>query len=127
MDKPHIIFTCLGNICRSPMAELILKQLRPDLVSRITSAAMTDNTAGKEMNSGAITCLWGRGIACDPYRKAIHYDDLAPRTGIEIRIDLADVISDPYHAGDFERTYEEIIELLRESGLIKGYSTKYLN
>ncbi|MCF0207595.1 MAG: low molecular weight phosphotyrosine protein phosphatase, partial [Bacteroidales bacterium] len=28
MNKPHrILFVCLGNICRSPMAEFVMKKL----------------------------------------------------------------------------------------------------
>ncbi len=31
MTAPRILFVCLGNICRSPMAEAALRHLRPDL------------------------------------------------------------------------------------------------
>ncbi|TCD46058.1 low molecular weight phosphotyrosine protein phosphatase [Streptococcus sp. X16XC17] len=36
----HIIFVCLGNICRSPMAEAIMKELAPqwNIESRATSS-----------------------------------------------------------------------------------------
>ena len=32
VTSPRILFVCLGNICRSPMAEAVLRGMAPDLI-----------------------------------------------------------------------------------------------
>ena len=56
-----ILFVCLGNICRSPMAEFVFKDLvrKQGLESEfyIESAATSSETMGNRMHQGTITKL----------------------------------------------------------------------
>ena len=66
----RIIFVCHGNICRSPMAEYIMK----DLVRaagregdyRIASAATSREEIGNDMYPPAKRCLRGHGVPFTP-------------------------------------------------------------
>ncbi len=66
MQPIHIIFVCHGNICRSPMAEFIMK----DLVTKnhvahrfvITSAAATREEIGCDMYPPAKRMLTAKGV-----------------------------------------------------------------
>ena len=62
----HIIFVCLGNICRSPMAEFIMK----DIVRRrggtlsIASSATSREEEGCRVYPPAAAMLASHGIDC---------------------------------------------------------------
>ncbi len=66
MDKIKVLFVCHGNICRSPMAEFVMK----DLVAKagksdefeIASAACTNDEIGNDMYPPAKKCLEEKGI-----------------------------------------------------------------
>lgn len=63
---PHITFVCHGNICRSPMAEFIMKDLvqkagLSDTIS-ITSVAATTEEIGHDMYPPAQRMLTRKGI-----------------------------------------------------------------
>ena len=69
MSAPHrILFVCHGNICRSTMAEFVMK----DLVSRrgmadafvIGSAATHDEEIGSPVHHGTRAVLEAQGIDC---------------------------------------------------------------
>lgn len=70
MKPISIIFVCHGNICRSPMAEFIMKNLvaKNHLSSRflITSAAATREEIGCDMYPPAKRMLTAKGV---PYAK----------------------------------------------------------
>ncbi len=65
----RILFVCHGNICRSPMAEFVMK----DLVARaglsaefeIASAATSTEEIGNPVYPPARRKLWEHGIRCD--------------------------------------------------------------
>lgn len=65
-----ILFVCYGNICRSPMAEFVLK----DMVQRknrqaefeIASAAVSDDALGCDMHRGSKQKLTEEGIPFSP-------------------------------------------------------------
>ena len=70
MDKVHrILFVCHGNICRSPMAEFVMK----DMVSkrgiahmfRIASAATSTEEIGNPVHRGTRARLAKEGISVD--------------------------------------------------------------
>ena len=70
-----ILFTCKGNICRSPAAEIILKNLRPHWF--VFSAASTANTKGQVIHYQIINELKARGYKItDPQRPVYQIDDI---------------------------------------------------
>lgn len=54
MQFKNILVICVGNICRSPMAEYLLKQQHPDL--KIDSAGLSAMT-GHAADDKAIACM----------------------------------------------------------------------
>ena len=67
MQKTRILFVCHGNICRSPMAEFILKDMvkKARLADRfiIRSAATSTEEIGNGLYPPAARCLDGHDIA----------------------------------------------------------------
>lgn len=63
-----ILFVCLGNICRSPMAEFVMKDLlhRHDLSDRVhvASAATSTWEIGNPVHHGTKSKLAEHGISC---------------------------------------------------------------
>ena len=74
MDKVRILFVCHGNICRSPMAEFILKALVKEegMEGRysIESAAVSDEEYGNPIYPPARSCLSRHGIWFDREKRA---------------------------------------------------------
>ena len=67
-----ILFLCHGNICRSPMAEFVMKDL-VRMAGRendfeITSAAVTDDEKGNPVYPPVKVLLEGKGICTDGHR-----------------------------------------------------------
>ena len=60
----RILFLCHGNICRSPMAEFIMK----DLVNQIESAATSTEEIGNPVYPPARRKLSEHGIDCSGKR-----------------------------------------------------------
>lgn len=136
-----IMFVCLGNICRSPMAEFILKDLvrKKNLSDKfyITSSATSSEEIGNGVHYGTINKLNSVGIPIEN-RKAVKltksdYDKYDYILGMEtsnirniIRIigedsenkvyrllDFSDNprdIADPWYTGNFDITYNDILE-----------------
>ncbi len=78
----RILFVCHGNICRSPMAEFVCK----DLVAKrglandfsIASAATTSDEIGSPVHAGTRRILQSLGISCDgKVARRISRDDYA--------------------------------------------------
>ena len=130
-----ILFICHGNICRSPMAEYILK----DMVSRagraaefeIDSAAVSREEIGNGVYPPARRELDRRGVSCgghrarqvtmEDYRRfdRIYYMDesnarylsrLLPRDPDKIRPLLDRDVADPWYTGDFAQTFADLVE-----------------
>jgi len=73
MKEPFgILFVCHGNICRSPMAEFVMRELvrvrRLDGRFRIASAATSREELGNPVYPPARRVLREHGIACDGHR-----------------------------------------------------------
>ena len=69
MSTPiRILFVCHGNICRSPMAEFVMRDLTMKAGRanefRIASAATTDDEIGNPVHPGTKRVLAAHDIAC---------------------------------------------------------------
>lgn len=133
-----ILFVCHGNICRSPMAEFVLKELarenkRNDLL--IKSAATSTEEIGNDIHHGTKNILKKYQIPFEK-RQAVqlttsdyqtydwiigmdHYnvqnirrrcgDD--PKNKIRLLLEFTGEsrdVADPWYTGDFETTYRDI-------------------
>lgn len=143
-NKVKILFVCLGNICRSPMAEMIMKKMVKDAGREeefeISSAATSDEVIGYDIYPPAKECLRKHDI---PFQKRgarqvtdgdyLYYDrifvmdwanlrDMKRRFGdekgkIQMLMSLAGQereIPDPWYTGDFESTYRDICTSLNK-------------
>lgn len=63
---PRVLFVCLGNICRSPTAEAVLRCLAPDL--EIDSAGTGAWHVGNPPHAGAVRAGAARGYDLSPLR-----------------------------------------------------------
>lgn len=112
---PFIVFKCLGNICRSPAAEVILKHKRPEW--RVLSVASTRNTIGQLIHFSMVSELIKNGYKkFDSHRPVLYEgwrrDDLARADFV---FDLhRDGLSDPYVTGDFEASLQEIEDFVNQ-------------
>ena len=130
-----ILFVCHGNICRSPMAEFILK----DMVKKagregdfyIDSVAVSREEEGNPVYPPARRELAKRGIPCGDHaaRKIteaelmrfdhIYYMDSRNRQYLQRLFGdkaakckplLSRDVADPYYCGGFDQTYRDIEE-----------------
>ena len=129
-----ILFVCHGNICRSPMAEFVMK----DLVKKagaaekfeIASAAVSREEIGNPVYPPARRELQKHGIRCDGHAARqvtmadyhhfdrIYYMDrsnarylarLLPQNPDKIRPLLPHDVADPWYTGDFTQTWEDVL------------------
>ena len=135
----RILFLCHGNICRSPMAEFVMKKLvadagREDIV--VESAALHADEIGNDIHYGTLGKLIEEGIPFAPRQawlltaaKAREYDYLIgcdsyniadlkrlvyPEDRAKIRrlLEFAGVnrdIADPCYTGNFDATYDDVL------------------
>lgn len=142
-----IMFVCHGNICRSPMAEFVLK----DMVEKIgleddffiASSATSREEIGNPVHRGTKAKLSEAGISsAGKYAVQLtkadieNYDYIIGMDSFNIRnikkiageisggkiyklLDFADGgdIADPWYTGDFNQTYDDIVKGCR--GLLK--------
>ena len=129
-----ILFVCHGNICRSPMAEFVLK----DMVQKagrtqefyIASAAASREELGNPVYPPARRELARHGISCDgKYARQITAEDLTQFDRIYYmdsrnirylkqmfpRYDrflpfLERDVADPWYSGDFTQTWADVQE-----------------
>ena len=134
-----ILFVCHGNICRSPMAEFVMKDLlhkagRTDVA--VESAALHTDEIGSDIHRGTRQELERHGIPFASRRawlldaaKASEYDlvvgmdaynmaDLrrlvypADLPKVRRLLDFAGVnrdVADPWYTGNFSQTYADIV------------------
>ena len=70
MAKPSILFVCLGNICRSPLAEAAFRQAAAEagFAAEIDSAGTADYHVGEAPDPRTIAEAQRRGIDVSGYR-----------------------------------------------------------
>ena len=134
-----ILFLCHGNICRSPMAEFVMKELlrragREDIA--VESAALHADEIGNDIHHGTRNKLREQGIPFAPRAawrltaaKAREYDLLIgmddyniadlrrlvypeDRSKIHKLLEFAGSsrpIADPWYTGNFDETYDDVL------------------
>ena len=134
-----ILFVCHGNICRSPMAEFVMRDMikKCGLDGKIVTASAATSTEeiGNPVHSGTRRKLREHGISTDgkyavqltksDYGK---YDYLIGMDSANIRnmkritggdekivrlLDLTDEprdVADPWYTGDFDTTYNDVVK-----------------
>lgn len=136
----RILFVCHGNICRSPMAEFIMK----DMVSKrnlkdfhIESCATSTEELGNDLYPPAKRCLSSHGIpfehrsarqmtskdydrfdmiiAMDSWniRNMRYFVNGDPERKVSLMMSHCGKdgdVDDPWYSGDFETTYNDITE-----------------
>ena len=131
-----ILFICHGNICRSPMAEIVMRQMikEQNAAIEVSSAATSAEELGNGLYPPVRKILTEKGIPFgehkarqmtkadyDAYDYLIYMDDWNRRN--LFRIIKSDPenkcrellsfcgggeVADPWYSGDFETTYREI-------------------
>ena len=129
-----ILFVCHGNICRSPMAEFVLK----DMVAKaglshqfqIASAAASREELGNPVYPPARRELARHGLSCDgktarqiTEKDLEEYDYIYYMDGNNLRrlrqmfprydrfLPFLDRdVADPWYSGDFAQTWTDIVE-----------------
>ena len=130
-----VLFVCHGNICRSPMAEFVMK----DMVAKagrsgelyIASAAVSREEIGNPVYPPARAELARNGIGCAGHAAhqitrreleefdLIYYMDasngrylrrLFGDDAAKCRPLLSRDVADPWYTGDFRQTYDDILE-----------------
>lgn len=134
-----ILFVCHGNICRSTMAEFVMKDMvkKNGLDWEIESAATSTEEIGNDIHRGTKAKLTEKGIPFTSRRARQitnadyeHYDLLIgmdrynminmrrfyqgdPQDKLRLLLDFTDRggdIADPWYTGNFDATYDDIEE-----------------
>ena len=129
-----ILFVCHGNICRSPMAEFVLKDMvkKAGAADRfvIDSVAVSREELGNPVYPPARRELAAHGIRCDGHRarqitradvdhyEYIYYMDSSNARYLarlfpgetKFRQFLSHNVADPWYTGDFTQTWLDIEE-----------------
>ena len=135
-DKVKILFICHGNICRSPMAEFVMK----DMVKKaglewkfeIASAATSTEEIGNPVYPPARRKLAEHGISCKGktarQMSRRDYDDYDLLIGMDrynmrnmrsicggdpegkLRMLLNRDVADPWYTGNFDETYADVVQ-----------------
>ena len=132
-----ILFVCHGNICRSPMAEFVMKDIVKKAGLRdfflIESAATSAEEIGNGVYPPAKRKLAEHGIACDGKRARqlccddydrydyliamdrANYHHMCTLLGRSEKVRLLlsyagrnDEVADPWYTGDFEATWQDV-------------------
>lgn len=133
----RILFVCHGNICRSPMAEYVMRDLvrRRGLEGRfvIDSAATSSEELGNPVYPPARRMLEEQGVPCGDHRARRIEPSEAGAWDLIICMDGANVrnarrrlgsevtlyrllefagedrdVADPWYTGDFGTTYDDV-------------------
>lgn len=135
-----ILFLCHGNICRSPMAEFVMKDLlakagRMDV--EVESAALHTDEIGSDIHHGTRAMLRAKGvpftsrhawlltaekaraydllIGMDAYnmadlRRLVYPEDLPKVKSLLSFAGSERAIADPWYTGNFDDTWNDVLE-----------------
>lgn len=129
-----VLFVCHGNICRSPMAEFVLRDMAKKAgvgeQFSIASVAVSREELGNPVYPPARRELNSHGIACDGHHARqitqadvdrydhIYYMDASNLRYLQrmfpgetkFRPFLERNVADPWYTGDFTQTWEDILK-----------------
>ena len=136
----NVLFICLGNICRSPMAEFVFKDMvkKAGLENEIYTASRASSTweIGNPVHTGTKSRLLRENISIEEKRaELLKKDDYEkfdyiigmdksnikdimkilgsdPKNKVYLLLDFAEggEIADPWYTGDFDKTYEDVFK-----------------
>lgn len=136
----NVLFVCLGNICRSPMAEVVFKDMleKEGLADHVhvDSAATSTYEIGNPTHEGTVKRLAQEGLSAEGIRSrqindgdlnadyivamdASNIDNILTfidgRESGEVKKLLAyagrdEDIADPWYTGNFDVTYDDVTE-----------------
>ena len=138
-----ILFVCHGNICRSPMAEFVMKDMAAKAGAGervvIDSAATSTEELGNPVYPPARRELAAHGVVCGPHtaRQMTRAD--YDKYDLLIGMDSANIrnmtricggdpagkihrLLDPWYTGDFSATWRDVAEGCR--GLLKAITSQ---
>ena len=133
----RICFVCLGNICRSPMAEALMREAVKknhwEREVQVESAAISDWEIGNGVHPGSRQILKREGIPWEDLISSPLTEDIIQEADLLIGMDdqnIADIkrlgadpqkvfrlmdftdqggiIDDPWYTGEFELTFEKV-------------------
>jgi len=125
-----VVFVCLGNICRSPMAEFVMKSLTDKY--EIQSRATSSWEHGNPIHKGTQGIFRSHGVPYDTSKtsqqiskKDFEYFDyiigmdesnladlhqMCPQDQqYKIQPFASESVPDPWYTGDFEETYDRVL------------------
>ena len=128
-----VVFVCLGNICRSPMAEFVMKALDQDGSLHIESRATSSWEHGNPVHQGTQKILRQYAVSFDSSKSSqqisrsdfeffdlilgmdeSNVEDLlqvsAGRYDDKIKLFRPGGVPDPWYTGDFDVTYNDVLE-----------------
>jgi protein-tyrosine phosphatase len=116
IDPYRISFVCLGNICRSPIAEVVLRSLLDEdaaLRDRVvvSSAGTGDWHVGGPMDPGSAAVLTARGLDPSTHRAQQMTADLVGDFDLLVGLDTRNVAALEEMVGDRRRP---LVALLRD-------------
>ena len=126
-----IVFVCLGNLCRSPMAEFVMKSLTDQIY--VESRATSSWEHGNPIHQGTQGIFRQHGISYGPHKtsqqisvadfKNFDYiigmdasnvadlQKMAPAAYREKIYQFSDrSVPDPWYTGNFEETYDLVLK-----------------
>lgn len=133
-----ILFVCHGNICRSPMAEFVMRDMisKEKLNISVASAATSYEEIGNAVHRGTRAKLAEHGISTEGkcavrmtkadyadydyiigmdsmnIRNILHITGGDPDGKVHTLLSFAGVdrdIADPWYTGDFDKTYQDVV------------------
>ena len=130
-----IVFVCIGNICRSPMAEFVMKSLTDDY--EIESRATSSWEHGNPIHKGTQAIFKSHGVDYDSSKTSLqiskrdfeYFDyilgmdesnvsdlrQMCPQSlKHKIHPFATESVPDPWYTGDFEETYDRVLTGCRD-------------
>ncbi|MGA4670526.1 low molecular weight protein-tyrosine-phosphatase [Propionibacteriaceae bacterium Y1923] len=106
MTNPHVLFLCWGNICRSPMGEVVATEAadQAGVAARFSSAGISDEEHGNPMDPRAVRVLTEHG-----YRPELHRArQVSPAMLADVDLVVA---AEQYHLERLRRLTTDLPEL----------------